>query len=65
MVIHIFLIYFIYKNFNKLERPETQIKRLNLMSVQNKMELTTLNNFLKSKKDKFIIYIVLYILNYR
>jgi len=62
MVIHIFLIFFIYKNFNKSERPETQIKRLNLMSVQNKMELTTLNNFLKSKKVNFIIYIVLYIL---
>lgn len=65
MVIHIFLIYFIYKHFNKKERPEIQIKRLNLMSVQNKMELTTLNNFLKSKKDIFIIYIVLYILIYR
>lgn len=56
MVIHFFLIYLIYKTFNKIERPEIQTKKLNLISVQNKMELTTLNNFLKSKKDNFILY---------
>ncbi len=53
MVIHFFLIYLIYKTFNKIERPEIQTKKLNLISVQNKMELTTLNNFLKSKKNNF------------
>ena len=37
--------------FNKIERPENQTKKLNLISVQNKMELTTLSNFLKSKKN--------------
>ena len=49
MVIHFFLNLF-NKTFNKIERPENQTKKLNLVSVQNKMELTTLNNFLKSKK---------------
>ena len=33
-----------------IERPETQTKRLNLISVQNKIELPSLANFLKSKK---------------
>ena len=49
VVIHFFLNLF-NKTFNKIERPENQTKKLNLVSVQNKMELTTLNNFLKSKK---------------
>lgn len=49
MVIHFFLNLF-NKTFNKIERPENQTKKLNLVSVQNKMEINTLNNFLKSKK---------------
>ena len=57
MVIHFFL-NLINKTFNKIERPENQTKKLNLVSVQNKMELTTLNNFLKSKKYKIFHYYI-------
>ena len=56
-----FLIYLIFKTFYKIERPEIQSKRLNLISVQNKMELTTLNMFLKSKKY-FLYYIILFLI---
>ncbi len=49
MVIHFFLNLLNFITFNIIERPEIQTKRLNLISVQNKMELTTLNIFLKSK----------------
>ena len=58
MVIHFFLNLF-NKSFNKIERPENQTKKLNLVSVKNKMELTTLNNFLKSKKYKIILFLYL------
>ena len=47
----------IFITFNIIERPEIQTKRLNLISVQNKMELTTLNIFLKSK---LILYNIFY-----
>ena len=48
------LLNFITLNF--IERPEIQTKRLNLISVQNKMELTTLNIFLKSKPLLYNIF---------
>ena len=62
MVIHFFL-NLINKSFNKIERPENQTKKLNLVSVQNKMELTTLNNFLKSKNYNIISFIIYFIDN--
>ena len=57
MVIHFFLNLLNFITFNIIERPEIQTKRLNLISVQNKMELTTLNIFLKSK---LILYNIFY-----
>lgn len=60
MVIHFFLNLF-NKSFNKIERPENQTKKLNLVSVKNKMELTTLNNFLKSKNYNYILILYIYL----
>ena len=60
MVIHFFLNLF-NKSFNKIERPENQTKKLNLVSVKNKMELTTLNNFLKSKNYIYILILYIYL----
>jgi hypothetical protein len=60
VVIHFFLNLF-NKSFNKIERPENQTKKLNLVSVKNKMELTTLNNFLKSKNYNYILILYIYL----
>lgn len=59
------VILFLISNFfliNFIERPEIQSKKMNLVSVQNKMELTTLNTFLKSK---FILFINMALIKYR
>ena len=56
MVIHFFLNLLNFVILKIIERPEIQAKRLNLISVQNKMELATLNIFLKSKSILYNIF---------
>ncbi len=46
-----------FKNIDLLliEKPELQTKRLNLISVQNKLELAPFEDFEKSKKNFKVI----------